>query len=220
MQVSRKQTLVGRYAIYFLNISDTLKERRRRFFGRDASAEVLDAVKTDESTYPAKQAGIEQDTAKGAKKQEPSPKEEAREELEEAVERGQNILIEASAVFPFDVFPDTIIIDRQKLTVVHKRFFSIARQKVSVQLSDIKNVQAELGPLFGSLTFTSEHFINNTQTISYLPRKDVLAIQQMVQGFIVAHDEGVDLTQIDNDELKEKLNELGRGEPGERPVVR
>lgn len=215
MQASRKHAVLGRYALYFLNASETLRDRRRRFFGRDAHSEVLQSGLNDSS---GKDQGVSHSSHSKAGSGTKEKKERSVEQLEEAVEKGKNILLEATAVFPFDTFPDSITIDRQKLTVVHRRFFS-SKQKVSVQLSDIKNVQADLGPIFGSLTFTSEHFINNTQTIRYLPRKDVLAIQQMVQGFIVAHQEGIDLGDIDDEELKKKLDELGRGEPSEQPVI-
>ena len=57
---------------------------------------------------------------------------------------------------------------------------------------------------------TSEHFINNTQTIKYLPKRDVLAIQQLAQGFIIASNEQIDLSDIDDDKLVKLLNQLGR----------
>jgi hypothetical protein len=206
MAGDRKEAAIGRYAIYFRTMTDTLKERRRRFFGRDAD--------TLQSYDAPQESGAHQKSQRDQSEQE----HDGAEKLDEALEKTRNILIKSTALFPFDPFPDTITIDRQKLTVVHRWFFWV-KQTVSVQLSDIKNVQADLGPLFGSLTVTSEHFVNNTQTIHYLPRKEVLAIQQMVQGFIVAHEEGIDLSDIGDEQLKKKLDELGRGEAGERPVL-
>jgi hypothetical protein len=117
--------------------------------------------------------------------------------LRDAVDQAQNILIQARAVFPFDLFPDTITVDRQKLTVVHRQFWGM-KQTTSVPHADITNIQADIGPLFGSLTVTSEFFINNTQTIRYLPKHDVLAIQQLVQGFILASKGDIDTSNVDD----------------------
>jgi hypothetical protein len=209
MPGSRKSQTLGKYALYFNSLTDTLMRRHRAYFGDDKVPELALHSPTDGPPAP-------ESRPKQSSKQ-PAKEEKAVEKLEGAVEKVQNILIEAHAVFPFDPLPDTITIDRQKLTVVHRNFFFV-KQTVSVQHSDIKNVQAEVGPFLGSITVTSEHFINNTQTINYLPKKDALAIKQLIQGFITAHSEGVDLTDIDDDKLVELLNKLGRGESGEKVV--
>ena len=218
MRSVRKQTILGRYAIYLGSLSETVVGRQRtifggRFGGRRSKAaalrdnEMLTGAKLEPAGEPevtAKQDGDEQE--KGVDK------------LESVVNKAQNILIKSKAVFPFDMFPDSITIDRQKLTVVHRNFFNV-KQTVSVQHCDIKNIQADIGPFLGSLTVTSEHFINNIQTVKYLPKRDVLAIQQLVQGFIVANSQNIEMTNIDDKKLVELLNQLGRGEAGEKVVL-
>ncbi|MFI5270966.1 MAG: hypothetical protein ACHQT9_02900 [Candidatus Saccharimonadales bacterium] len=200
MRVGRKPTVIGRYTLYLGSVSDAIKEYHSAFFGSNRASK-----RTVQET-------LEVNSSKNS----PKP-ENGLEKLEEAVEKTQNILVKSNSIFPFDLFPDTITIDRQKLTVVHHTFFS-SKQSASVQHSAIKNIQAEVGPFMGSLTVTSEHFINNTQTIKYLPKKDVLAIQQLVQGFIIANNENVDMSDIEDEKLIELLNRLGRGEAGEKVV--
>jgi len=136
---------------------------------------------------------------------------EAVEKLEDVVEKTQNILTQAKAIFPFDLFPDFITIDRKKITVVHRSFFGV-QQTISVRHSDITNVQADVGPFVGSLTITSEHFINNIQTIKYLHRRDAVAIQRLIQGMIIAHKEGIEMNDIEDGKLMSLLNELGNSE--------
>lgn len=77
-----------------------------------------------------------------------------------------------------------------------------------------------IGSLFGALVITSEHFINNTQTIRYLPKKDVLALQQFVQGCIVTQKEDIDTSKVDDRTLVKLLDRLGCGEAEESPVIR
>lgn len=195
---------MGKYALYFSSLPGILAEERQKFFERNPVEKVHLPAPYQTETLPF--AG-------------PIEGESDIKKLQDIVQQAQNILYAAKAVFPFDLFPDTITIDRQKLTVVHHPFFS-AKQTVSVPHSNITNIQADIGPIFGSLIVTSEHFINNTQTIQFLPKKDALAIQQLVQGFItVSKEESIDTSKIDDKTLVKMLNELGRGEVGERPIV-
>lgn len=204
MHLSRTHTMIGKYAIYLNSLSEAIREHSKVFFGMQHNNSPLNP---HAYTPIAEETSTEEDTRK-----------KAISKLQGVVEKAQNVLIKSTAVFPFDLFPDSITIDRQKLTVVHRSFFNV-KQTVSVQHSDIKNIQADIGPFFGSLTVTSEHFINNIQTIRFLPKEEVLSIQQLVQGFIIANNEGVEMSDIDDEKLVSLLNQLGRGEAGERIIV-
>lgn len=130
--------------------------------------------------------------------------------LEKIVKQSQDILIHTKSVFPFTLFPTHLTIDRHKLTIVYREFFRF-EQTVSVPIEDIKNIQADAGPFFGSLTITSDLFINNTQVISYLKRNDVRRIQQLVQGAMVALKEKIDISKVDTKDLCRLLTDLGAG---------
>lgn len=118
-------------------------------------------------------------------------------------------LFEARTVSLMILFSDTLKIDMQKLTVVHNEFFRTSHT-ASIQLQDIMNVQSDLGPLFGSMTITSKHYLNNTQTLKYLKRKDVIKAQRLIQGFMIAHRANIDTENIDTEKLILLLNELGQ----------
>lgn len=211
MHAQQSTIMLGKYAIYLRSLSDARTPPvRRSLLGRDRWSG-LDA--RYELPFAKHRKQVNGATSQQAAEEPKS----AIEKLEGVVEKSQNILIKANAVFPFDLFPDSITVDRQKLTLVHRNFF-VVKQTVSVQYGDIKNIQADIGPLFASLTITSEHFINNTQTIRFLPKKEALAIQQLVQGIIIANKEGIDCSEIDDQRMVELLNQLGRGEAGEQVV--
>ena len=130
--------------------------------------------------------------------------------LQQVTKESQDVLFKVNSVFPMALFPDTITVDRHKLTIIYRQFFWM-EQTVSVPLADIKNIQADMGPFFGSLTVTSDHFINNTQTITYLWRKDAKCIQELVQGAMMAYKEQIDITKVSTKELFKLLTELGKG---------
>lgn len=78
-------------------------------------------------------------------------------------------------------------------------------------IENIKNIQADTGPFFGSIVITSDHFINNTQTVNWLKRHEAEEIQCLVQGIMVAVKEQIDISKIETEELKSLLKNLGEG---------
>lgn len=143
------------------------------------------------------------------KDQKPDGKSEL-ERLKGVVNKTNTPLKRVSGVFPFDLFPDSITIDRQKLTIVNRQFIGI-HKTVTVPVADIKNVQANVGPVLGSVIVTSEHFVNNTATVKFLRRKDALEIQRLVQGIMIALKENIDINAISKNQLLDLLSNLGKG---------
>ncbi len=138
----------------------------------------------------------------------PDPKVEAH--LQSVVHESHTVLASAKAVFPFDLFPDTVTIDRHKLSVIHRAFWGVEKT-ASVPIENIKNIEADIGPFFGSVIITSDLFINNTQTVKWLTNSDARKIQNLVQGAVVAQREDIDLNKIGTKKLRTMLTDLGSG---------
>ena len=130
-------------------------------------------------------------------------------DLVELVGGAEENLLSVHTVFPFVMIADTLKVDRRKLTICHNEFFRTSHT-ASIRLKDLRNVQADIGPLFGSITLTSQHFLNNTQTIKYLKRGDIVKAQRLLQGFMIAHEAHIDTDAIEHVELKSLLNKLGQ----------
>lgn len=131
------------------------------------------------------------------------------EKLINLVEGSRDNLFVAKTIFPFILFSDTIKIDRQKITIVHNDFFGKA-QTASTEIKNIMNIEASVGPLFGSITITSKHFLNNTQTIKYLKKHDIATAQRLLQGFLIAQRAKINTDGIDKRQLLGLLNDLGQ----------
>lgn len=134
------------------------------------------------------------------------------EQLYDVAIKAHDVLFSSNTVFPFVLFPDSISIDREKLTIVHRPFFRVARI-TSVQIRDILNVEADYGPFFGSIHFVSRYFVNNPQSINFLWRGDAVKIQRLLQGYIIATQKEIDTSKIPKDELIVLLDDLGQGAP-------
>ncbi len=130
------------------------------------------------------------------------------QELTSVAANAQDVLVSADTFFPFDLFPDTIIIDRVKVTITRRTFFSVA-EVISIQIEDVLNVEADVGPFFGSVKMWTRFFADKPMRISKLLREDALKIKRIMQGYIIARHKNIDCSNIDKENLVPMLDKLG-----------
>ena len=146
---------------------------------------------------------------------EPTQAEEAQEQLTQAIVSARKPLATATTVFPFTLFPDTIIVDRTKITITHRVFFWTA-EVISIRVEDVLNVMADVGPLFGSVKIVTRFFnADKPYTVNYLWRSDALRIKRILQGYVIATQKEIDCTNLDTWRLSKLLEELGSSGAGE-----
>ncbi len=130
-------------------------------------------------------------------------------DLKKIVEQSHELLVSANTVFPISLFPDTVSIDRTKVTITRRDFFW-SSDVMSIRIEDVLNVAANVGPLFGSLTIASrvmstvDHF-----RINHFWRSDAIKLKQIIQGYVIAQHNSIDTKHLDKKELIETLMELG-----------
>jgi hypothetical protein len=183
---------------------------RRAYLRRGVFIAPISSNETDSSPQPktAKAEGGEGPTPPDLTgSQEPQ---EVHEKLIDVTEKAQDVLFRAETVFPFTLFPDSIILDREKLTVVTRVFFRTAKI-TSVPISSISAAEADVGVLFGSAHISSKFFVQNKYSIQFLSRGNTLTLVHMLQGFIIAHEKSIDLTDIEREDLLMLLKDLGTG---------
>ena len=136
--------------------------------------------------------------------------EEARQQLQQEIGNSNEVLIHATAVFPFNLFPDSITIDRGKLTITKRTFFGVA-EVMSVRIEDLLHVNANVGPFFGSLKISNRFFdAKKPYQVNYLWREDALRIKRILQGYIIATQKQIDCSSFGTRELAKMLDELGQ----------
>jgi hypothetical protein len=122
--------------------------------------------------------------------------------------KSHEVLFQARTVFPFTLFPDTVTVDREKVSFTSRFFFSIAKL-TSVPIRDILSVEADIGPFFGSVHTSSRFFVTNPKSISWLKRDDAEKLQRLLQGYIIAHEQDINCDNIQKDKLIAMLTALG-----------
>lgn len=130
-------------------------------------------------------------------------------DLRKLVKQSREVLASANTVFPLTLFPDSIFVDRTKVTITRRDFFWTS-DTMSIRIEDVLNVSITVGPLFGSLTIASrvmstiDHF-----KIDHLWRNDAILLMHVIQGYVIARHSKVDTTNLKKDELVRTLIELG-----------
>ncbi len=129
--------------------------------------------------------------------------------LKKVVAQAHEVLASANTVFPLTLFPDTVFVDRTKITIIRRNFFW-SSDVMSIRIEDVLNVSASVGPLFGSLTIasrvmsTTDHF-----QINHFWRNDAAHLKHIIQGYVIAQHNNIDTAHLTKDELIDTLRELG-----------
>jgi hypothetical protein len=131
------------------------------------------------------------------------------------VTREEIILLKATTVFPFDFFPDTIVIDTAKIHIVNKEFFATERV-TTINFKDIVDVWAEKSLFLGNLIIL---YLPKQETmgmlkplqhrINLLKEKDAMDAKNILKRMLILRREEVDLTQLSPQELKDMLEKIG-----------
>lgn len=130
--------------------------------------------------------------------------------LARTISSSHEILISATTVFPFTLFPDTVVLDRSKLTIAHREFFWTG-EVMSIRIEDILNVTVDTGPFFGSLKIFTRFFsVDKPYTVSFLYRRDALKIKRILQGYVIALQKNIDCSTLPTPELANMLDDLGK----------
>ncbi len=141
-------------------------------------------------------------------KREQTPAPPERTQINNLSQKTQRVLFRARAVFPFDFFPDELLIDENQVRLVIRRFF-LAEQIETILIKDIQWVTVETAPFFGTLTICTFKFGSSPIVIKYLPLSKATKARQLLQGLITTNNEGIDVSKLDKKELVGKLEIIG-----------
>ena len=110
--------------------------------------------------------------------------EESKQELQQAIEGSNDVLARASTIL--SLFPDTMTVDRAKVTVTKRSFYRMA-DIMSMRIEDVLNATCTVGPLFGTVSITSR-VLNDDQTthIGRFWRADAKRLKRVIQGYVIA----------------------------------
>lgn len=141
----------------------------------------------------------------------PDPSEQSTmKKLTSLAQQSERILLVIRSVFPFQLFPDEIILDETKLSVHHKLFF-FSKQRLSVEYEDVFNVSVEHSMFFATIKIEDRYFVQRPIIVTYLRKQDAILARRVIQGMILAKRAGVDLQSVKHiHELLEVVERIGK----------
>lgn len=122
-----------------------------------------------------------------------------------------SILFKASTFFPFTFFPNTIIIDKTKVTIIERLFF-FHQNTTSYAIEDILNVEVDSSIFFSILTCLTRYDNKKAFRLSYLKRGDATFAKKLLQGLIIAKREGVHIEELSKEEILTYGEVIGKGD--------
>lgn len=129
--------------------------------------------------------------------------------LRQMIRSSHEVLASASTVFPFTLFPDTIMLDRSKITIV-KRDFILSSETIGIRIEDVLSVTVNVSPFFGSIKILTRVFgQEKPYQINHFKRKDAIRLKHIIQGYLIASRRNIDCANLKHEELVRLLEQLG-----------
>jgi len=123
------------------------------------------------------------------------------------------VLLIIKSVFPFDFFPDKLIIDENKLSIYSREFFFTDDVRCFCY-KDIQFVEIFSSLFFASLQIKIFGFPNDDIKITFLKRNDAYKARRLIQGLIEGTKANVDFSGMNTSELTCQAEILGSAHGG------
>lgn len=131
--------------------------------------------------------------------------------LKQLVNQSQEVLLTIKSIYPLDLNPDTITIDKNKVNIIRKELFGMENIH-SILIEDITNVTVGKGFFTATLDIvdSTNYRFPQTYIVKHLNVNNALMARRLIQGLIAAKRQGVDLSGITGENVADQLEDLGR----------
>lgn len=176
-------------------------ENRREQSKIDANKNPLDEPIISKKDQDLAESGINESTKNIATK-----KEADTQMVNDLVKMSNRCIISISSQFPWNLFPNTIIVEESRVTFKFNQFFS--SQSHSVDIKDISNVFIESSMFFATLQIVSRTFIQNDIRIGNLNKSKAKKVQRIIEGLRTFAEHNINTSNYGVGELISKIEEL------------
>ena len=128
--------------------------------------------------------------------------------LDKSVSASEDSLVSVSTVFPFELFPDKVIVDSTKVTIIKQSFFYVYHTE-SILIKDLVTVVVETSLFFAAVRFVDRFFADNPTSVHYLWKEDAERIRTVIHGLMVASDQNIEIKDVPSSTLVPKLEQIG-----------
>lgn len=159
---------------------------------------------------------VEEEGIKEAAKDLAKTQTENKQKLHDLLKHSEEVLYKIKNVIP--ILADELVIDSNKITFIYRPFFFSERIH-SVAVKDVTDVYIETAPFLATIVVIDSGFIdehsrntpqNNAVRIKWLWKGNAERARRIITGLMEAAKEGIDLKEIQDDNLANTLEEIGK----------
>lgn len=130
-----------------------------------------------------------------------------KEKLEKLLKETKIDLLDISNFFPFDLFPDHLIISLNRISLVNKIFW-VSGEIRTIPIAEIRDVIVDTSLFFATLNIITSG--GELVKMKYIKKKEAAHAKRLLKGLMTAYREDIDLTKITDRDLNKKIEELGK----------
>lgn len=139
-------------------------------------------------------------------KNQATKKELDRQTVRDLVKMSNRCIISIAPQFPWNIFPNTIDIEEDRVTFTFRQF--LATQSHSVDIKDISNIFIESSFFSATLQVVSHTYIQNDIKIGHLDRKKAEKVRRIIEGLRTFIKHNINTSNYEVDELIAKIEEF------------
>jgi hypothetical protein len=225
----RKATIFADQTSRTQQVPEDVSNQSHITLSRDDYRETVKEAYKEGMKDAKQENGQEKEQQQNPEQQQTSPKQEAKnaatQEKEENKQRFEAIaarhdieLFRAKSVFPFALFPDTIIIDTTKVSVSKKQLFA-TEYITTIPLKDLSDVNVQTVLFLASLGIkympqASSPGMNEAIAVNIpnMKREDAIRAKNILKGILVARAEEIDIAKLEPEDVKHVIEKFGHSE--------
>lgn len=137
-------------------------------------------------------------------------KSQTEKQLSRLASETKTVILRVSSVFPFQLFPDEIILDRTKVTIVRR--FLFFKRIFPILYEDIRTTRINRGLVFASIEIELSGYERNPNPVTHLWPEKAIKVENYIMGMLKTLKDGVDLTGIGKEELAKRIENVGESQ--------
>lgn len=130
------------------------------------------------------------------------------DKLGKLIDKTNSVIYEISSTFPFQLFPDKLIIDENKVTIVRKELFF--KRVFPIMYEDLITVKVNRSFIFAAMEFEIKRISKRPRPVSFLNPREATLAKKYIMGLIEAKNAKIDLSKLSTPQIREKLEEIGK----------
>lgn len=127
--------------------------------------------------------------------------------LDKLVTEASRVIFEVTSTFPFQIFPDRLVIDESKVTIIRRSLFH--KREFPIPYDNLSTVKISRNLFFASIEIEVIRFQQSPSLINYLEPGKAAKAKRLISGILQAKKEGIDLSKLTLDEARIKLEKIG-----------